>query len=119
MKIGIDIVSIARIERVYKRHGEHFLSHFLSPSEMDILRARGLRASSIAGFWASKEACAKALGTGISKELSFLDICISYTPANAPLMTLTPEKLAYFGITSFSLSISHDGGFAIAAVICH
>lgn len=72
----------------------------------------------IAGFWAAKEACAKALGVGIGRELGFLDICINKNSKNAPYISISDKKKAYFGFNSLALSISHDGGFAIAAVIC-
>ncbi len=115
--IGIDIVSITRVERVFMRYGERFLEHFLLPSEIDLLRFKDFALSSIAGFWAAKEACAKALGVGIGQELRFFDMCISYTQTKAPLIVLPEEKMQAFGIISLALSISHDGGFAIAAVI--
>ena len=62
--------------------------------------------------------CVKALGVGIGRELGFLDICINKNSKNAPYIFISDKKKAYFGFNSLALSISHDGGFAIAAVIC-
>ncbi|WQV56574.1 holo-ACP synthase [Helicobacter pylori] len=112
--IGIDIVSIARIEKCVKRFEMRFLERFLSPSEIVLCKDK---TSSIAGFFALKEACSKALQVGIGKELSFLDMRISKSPKNAPLITLSKEKMDYFNIQSLSASISHDAGFAIAVVM--
>ncbi|KHL77637.1 holo-ACP synthase [Helicobacter pylori] len=112
--IGIDIVSIARIEKCVKRFEMRFLERFLSPSEIVLCKDKF---SSIAGFFALKEACSKALQVGIGKELSFLDMHISKSPKNAPLITLSKEKMDYFNIQSLSASISHDAGFAIAVVM--
>lgn len=79
---------------------------------------QALNITRVAGFWAAKEACSKALGVGIGRELGFLDIKIRKNTKKAPLVCLSDEKMAYFGVKQLSLSISHDGGFAIAAVIC-
>ncbi|PAF48935.1 holo-ACP synthase [Helicobacter sp. 12S02232-10] len=116
--IGIDIVSICRIEKNLQKYGEDFLKKFLSSEEINLLRtSSGFKSSSVAGFWAAKEACSKALGVGISDELRFFDIHLSKTPKNAPIIKLEPSKNNAFQIKSIDLSISHDGGFAIAAVI--
>ncbi len=109
----MDIVAINRIATYVEKFGEKGLLKFLLPSEISIAK----KIESIAGFWAAKEACAKALKCGIGKELSFQDIYISKDSKNAPFLTLSDEKLKYFNISSFSLSISHDGGFAIAVVV--
>ncbi len=115
--IGIDIVAIDRIQNIFARFGERFLRYFLNPQEIQILESKGYKIQSIAGFWAAKEACSKALGVGIGKELSFLDINISYNAKNAPILELSESKLKAHNIKQIDLSISHDGGFAIAAVI--
>ncbi|PAF47072.1 holo-ACP synthase [Helicobacter sp. 12S02634-8] len=116
--IGIDIVSICRIQANLERYKESFLQRFLRPEEIALITTpKGYKASSVAGFWAAKEACAKALGVGISEELRFFDICLSKTPRNAPLISLCPQKMQFFNIQSIDVSITHDGGFALAAVI--
>ena len=50
------------------------------------------------------------------KELGFHDILLSKSPKGAPILNLTQEKLDYFNVESLSLSITHDGGFAVAVV---
>ncbi|AFI05330.1 4'-phosphopantetheinyl transferase [Helicobacter cetorum MIT 99-5656] len=110
----MDIVSIARIEKSLKRFNTKFLERFLSENEIALCINKP---STIAGFFALKEACSKSLKVGIGKELNFLDIYISKSPKNAPLVTLSKEKMDYFKIQSLSASISHDNGFAIAVVI--
>lgn len=137
-RIGIDIVKISRIERILSRYKEAFLKRFLRKSEIELLQSKGFAPASVAGFFASKEACSKALGVGISKNLGFKDMILSYTSANAPQITLSKRaskhfskhlkknrlsnKVASTSSTSFApkftLSISHDGGFAIAVVLC-
>ena len=72
---------------------------------------------SIAGFWAAKEAISKALGCGIGSQLSFHDIILSKNDRGAPAFKLSDEAQKIHQIKSSSLSISHDGGFAIAVAV--
>ena len=111
--IGIDIVSIERIEKMYDRFGQKGLERFLLPQEI----ASASRMETLAGYWAAKEAIAKALKCGIGKELRFKDIEIYKEPGGAPNFRLLGGKEERFGIQERSLSITHDGGFAIAAAI--
>eukprot|EP01156_Anaeramoeba_ignava_P020787 Anaeramoba_ignava/c17141_g1_i1.p5 GENE.c17141_g1_i1~~c17141_g1_i1.p5 ORF type:complete len:117 (+),score=0.19 c17141_g1_i1:1620-1970(+) len=110
--IGVDIVVIARIEKMMQRWGEKALSRFLSEDEIALVK----RASTAAGFWAAKEAAAKALGTGIGSECGFHDIKISKTKKNAPKIKFKKDIRKKFKIKDSSLSITHDGGFAVAVV---
>ena len=111
--IGIDIVSIGRISRLKERHGELFLRRFLSEDELALAKSD----ASIAGLWAAKEAASKALGVGIGAECSFFDIIIKKSSKNAPILKFSPKIYENFNIKEAALSISHDGGFAIAAAI--
>jgi holo-[acyl-carrier protein] synthase len=108
--IGVDIVVIARIEASLEKHGEKFLARYLRPEEITIVK----RGETAAGFWAAKEAVAKALGTGIGEDLAFHDISISKDKKGAPSFTLPDDLMKRHRIVSTSLSIAHDGGFAIA-----
>jgi holo-[acyl-carrier protein] synthase len=114
INIGIDIVSINRIEKMINRFGDKGLKKFLSPKEIKISKNK---VSSIAGFWATKEAFSKALGTGIGKQLSFHHININKLPSGKPYIELTPYLKENFKIKNSDISITHDGGFAISAVI--
>jgi len=113
MKIGTDIIQIARIELSLDKYGNKFKKRFLSDSEISLAK----KIESLAGFWAAKEAISKALGCGIGSRLGFHDIVISKDPKGAPSFTLNSNALKIHPIKSSSLSISHDGGFAIAVVL--
>jgi len=113
LKIGTDIVSIERIQHSKKCFGERFLQRYLNEEEYE----NNPSASSLAGYWAAKEAIAKALGCGIGSELSFHDIRLHKDSKGAPSFTLSPEAEKRFPILQSSLSISHDAGFALAVVI--
>ena len=113
MKVGTDIIQISRIEKAIERHQERFLARYLNDEEIALVK----KTATAAGFWAAKEAIAKALGCGIGASLSFHDIIIKKSDKGAPYFTLTNTAKASFPIKEHSLSISHDGGFAIAVVI--
>ena len=113
MKLGTDIIQITRMQKALDKFGNKFKKRFLNKDEMLLAK----KTASIAGFWSAKEAISKALGCGIGKELSFHDIIISKTIKGAPFFKLTQKAQQRHNIKSSSLSISHDGGFAIAVVI--
>ncbi len=115
MKIGTDIIQISRINASIEKFGHTFKEKFLNEEEIQLIK----KVESLAGFWAAKEAIAKALGCGIGKELSFHDITIHKTPKGAPYFTLSHKAQKSHPIESSSLSISHDGGFAIAIAAIH
>ena len=112
MKIGTDIIQISRLENSLEKFGDAFKAKFLNESEIALAK----KSESVAGFWAAKEAIAKALGCGIGKDLSFHDILLSKNKRGAPSFILSPEAQKIHNIQTSSLSISHDGGFAIAVV---
>ncbi len=112
IRVGSDLVAIRRIEEAKEHFGDRFLSRYLSPGE-----AEGKSTASLAGYWAAKEAVAKALGCGIGSELSFHDIRLHKDERGAPSFTLSEEASRRFPVLDSSLSISHDGGFALAVVV--
>lgn len=111
--IGIDIVSIARISRLKERFGYNFLRRFLSEDEINLAKSN----ATLAGFWATKEAASKALGVGIGAQCGFMDIKISKNKNNAPILEFSEFVKNEFKVKNASVSITHDGGFAIAAVL--
>ena len=113
MKLGTDIIQIQRISTLLEKYGDTFKKRFLCESEIKRLK----KVESIAGHWAAKEAISKALGCGIGAKLSFHDIIISKNDLGAPSFKLTDQAQKIHHIKSSSLSISHDGGFAIAVVV--
>ncbi len=110
--IGIDLVKTERIAAMMERFGNRALQRFLRPEEIVLVR----RAETAAGFWAAKEACAKALGCGIGSECAFTDIILSKSAKGAPQLRLVQTVAERFGIIGTSVSISHDGDYAVAVV---
>lgn len=111
--IGIDIVQISRISKLKAKYGTKFMEKFLNQNEILLVKSD----ESLAGFYAAKEAVSKALKTGVGSEFSFLDVEIFKDKNRAPKLMFKDDLVKKFGIKNSDLSISHDGGFAIAAVI--
>jgi len=110
--IGIDLIKISRMSRLMERFGEKGLRRFLSEDEIMLVKS----SKTAAGFWAAKEAFSKALGTGIGAECSFFDIKIYKSAKGAPLFALSKNIIEKFKIIDASLSITHDGEYAICVV---
>ncbi len=110
--IGIDIIKIVRMEKMMDKFGEKALLRFLSPEEILLVK----NPKTAAAFWAVKEACSKALGVGIGRECSFKDIIIFKSNRGAPLLKLSKKLTKNFNIKNTSVSITHDGEYAIAVV---
>lgn len=110
--IGIDVVVISRVEKMIDKFGNKALGRFLSTEEIELAKTP----STAAGFWAAKEAASKAIGTGIGKKCGFLDIKISKTKKGAPKLKYSKRVRKKYNIGDVSVSITHDGGLAIAVV---
>jgi holo-[acyl-carrier protein] synthase len=87
--VGSDIIDIRRIERSIERYGERFLNRVFTPLERAKSDRRALRAASYARRFAAKEACAKALGTGLSQGVFWRDMGVVNAPSGKPTMMLT------------------------------
>jgi len=110
--VGIDLIKTSRMNHFMERFGEKGLRRFLSEDEIVLVKSY----KTAAGFWAAKEAFSKALGTGIGTECSFFDIKIYKSEKGAPLFALSKSIIERFKIIDASLSITHDGEYAISVV---
>lgn len=96
--IGSDIIDITRIEKVIGRHGDRFIDRIFTEAE----RAKAERRSKMpkliwatyAKRFAAKEACSKALGTGIRRGVWWRDMGVVNLPGGRPTMKLTGGALA-------------------------
>lgn len=110
--IGIDVVSIKRIKKMFDKFGIKAYERFLNEDEIKLVK----KVETAAGFWAAKEAASKAIGTGIGEKCSFADIMITKTSKNAPILKYSQKVMNEFKITNAHVSITHDMDFAIAVV---
>lgn len=115
--IGIDIIEIHRIERAIKR--PKFLERIYTSQEQKYLQSRNNNPSTAAGYFAAKEAAAKALGTGIG-QVKWTEIEVVREENGRPGIKLHGNAqiaLEKMGGSRILLSISHSRDNAIAQVI--
>lgn len=87
--LGNDIIDIRRIEQAIERYGDRFLNRIFTPIERAKSDGRMLRAASYAKRFAAKEACSKALGTGLRKGVFWRDMGVVNLASGRPTMQLT------------------------------
>jgi holo-[acyl-carrier protein] synthase len=87
--IGNDTIDIRRVEKVLDRHGERFTERIFTEVEIAKSERRQQRAASYAKRFAAKEACSKALGTGMSQGVFWRDMGVVNLPSGKPTMVLT------------------------------
>ncbi len=87
--IGSDIIDIRRIERSVERFGERFLNRVFTPLEREKAEGRRRRIDTYAKRFAAKEACAKALGTGIYRGVTWKQMEVVNLPGGKPTLRLT------------------------------
>lgn len=122
--LGSDLCDARRIEKVLERHGERFLARIFTPAERAKAERRTNRAETYAKRFAAKEACAKALGTGLRRGVFWRDMGVVNLPGGRPSMTLTGGALARLkAITPagcearIDVSLTDEGPTAQAIVI--
>jgi holo-[acyl-carrier protein] synthase len=117
---GVDIVETPRIEQVLERHGERFAKRVYTDAEIAYCEQFKNRAERYAARFAAKEAAFKALGTGWSGGIRWLDVEVIHQPSGKPELVLTgqAEKVARtLGVKRSAVSISHSDRYAVAEVI--
>jgi holo-[acyl-carrier protein] synthase len=87
--IGSDLIDIRRVEKTLERHGERFIARVFTETEKRKSEGRRQREASYAKRFAAKEACAKALGTGIARGVFWRDMGVVNLPGGKPTMHLT------------------------------
>ena len=87
--IGTDLANIERIAGVLERHGDRFRNRVFTEVEQAKAERRRDVAGTYAKRWAAKEACSKALGTGLRMGISWKDMAISNLRTGQPVMHVT------------------------------
>jgi holo-[acyl-carrier protein] synthase len=91
--IGNDVIDIRRVEKSIERWGERFLGRIFTEVERAKSDRRAQRAASYAKRFAAKEACAKALGTGLNAGVFWRDMGVVNLPSGKPTLNLTGGAL--------------------------
>ncbi len=118
--IGVDLVSIRRIERAIQRWGDGFVRRVFTPEEAAQCSARPHPASAFALRFAAKEAFSKALGLGMRKGLKWKDIEVRSEASGRPRLTLHGEASRICrrcGVGNLHLSLSDEGDYGVAMVV--
>ena len=122
--LGNDVIDIRRIERTIELYGDRFLNRIFTDVERQRSDRRRQRAASYAKRFAAKEACSKALGTGLRKGVFWRDMGVVNLPSGRPTLKLTGGAAAQLArITPpgyearIDLTITDDFPMAQALVI--
>ena len=122
--IGNDLIDIRRIEKTLERFGDRFVQRIFTSDEQARSERRRLRSASYAKRFAAKEACSKALGTGLRQGVFWRDMGVRNLPSGKPTMRLTNgalhrlEKITPQGMRAqIDLTITDDFPLAQAIVI--
>jgi holo-[acyl-carrier protein] synthase len=91
--VGSDLIDIRRIEKTIARHGERFLGRIFTDVERAKAERRKNSVDTYAKRFAAKEACAKALGTGLRAGVFWRDMGVVNLPSGKPTMRLTGGAL--------------------------
>lgn len=122
--IGNDLIDIRRIEKTLERYGTRFINRLYTDIEQKKSERRMQRAASYAKRFAAKEACSKALGTGLRQGVFWRDMGVTNLASGKPTMQLTNgalarlEKITPDGMQAqIDLTITDDFPLAQAIVI--
>ncbi len=114
--VGIDIIEVGRVRKVFERHGERFLNRVFTPSEVKQCRGKAAR---LAGRFAAKEAISKALGTGLHG-VAWREMEVVQLRSGRPTVTLhgnARRRAELLGISAFDVSIADLAEFSIAIAV--
>ena len=122
--IGVDTVNIDRISRLLIRHGDRFLNRVYTEGERAFAARMNDYSGVLAKRWAAKEACSKALGTGMKQGVAWRDIEVVGERGKMPILKLkggASQRLAKLtpsgSTTKLHLTLSDDHPSAVAVVV--
>jgi holo-[acyl-carrier protein] synthase len=118
--VGVDIVKTERVRDLIDRYGERFLRRVFLPGEIAYCRRRSSWAEAFAAHVAAKEAASKALGTGWRRGIHWKCVEVAHERSGKPTLKLHAAAQAIAeqsGVTNVQVSLTHDGGFAVAFVV--
>jgi len=117
---GVDIMETSRVEVALEKHGERFARRVCTPAEIAYCEKFKNSAERFAARFAAKEAAFKALGTGWSQGVRWVDVEITHAESGKPELILRgqAEEIARrLGVVRTAVSISHAGRFVVAQVL--
>ena len=118
--LGTDLIETRRVEQSIDRFGDRFLERIFSPLEIAYCKRKKNAAESFAARFAAKEAGAKALGTGISRGVTWKDFEVKRETSGRPSLHLSgraAELAVAIGVKRIQLSLTHSRDLAMAVVV--
>lgn len=118
--MGVDIIEVPRVRSAIERFGDRFLKRLFTPGEIRYCESKANRYERFAARFAAKEAALKALGTGLSRGISWQDVEVVREPSGKPTLSFkgkAGEFAARIGVRRGSVSLSHTEQVAFAQVI--
>jgi holo-[acyl-carrier protein] synthase len=117
--VGVDLCEVGRLRELSERYGDRFLERVFTDAERARCHGRR-RFDCLAGRFAAKEAALKALGTGLSRGIAWRDVELVRGESQRPTIQFhraAAEIHRRLGGGAVHVSISHDGGHAVAVVV--
>ncbi len=118
--IGSDLAEVPRIRASRERFGDRFLQRVFTPAEIAYCLSKVNKDERLAGRFAAKEAGMKALGTGLTGGVSWMDFAVGREPSGRPTLLLggaAAEIAAKKGVRVIHVTITHTAELAMAVVI--
>ncbi len=118
--LGTDLIETRRVQESIDRHGQRFLERIFTAGEIAYCQRKKNAAESFAARFAAKEAGAKALGTGISRGVSWKEFEVRREPSGRPTLHVTGrarEMADTIGVKRMQLSLTHSRDLAMAVVV--
>lgn len=118
--IGIDVLQADRVERVYLKHGERFVSHLLMPQEREQLARTARKAHFLATRFAAKEAIVKGMGTGFAHGVWIRDVGIVQNSWGRPEIVYSARGARVreeLGIGEGHVTLTDEAGLVVAVAV--
>jgi holo-[acyl-carrier protein] synthase len=117
---GVDLAEVDRIEASIKRFGQRFVGRIYTPLEIAYVERKANRFERYAARFAAKEAGMKAIGTGWSRGVRWVDFEVSNLPSGRPTLRFhgrAAEIAKHMGVKNVGLSLTHTKAMSLAYVI--
>lgn len=118
--IGVDVIKVERLVHTLERFGAKFEARLFTAAELEYCKRHKEPLPHLAARFAAKEAASKALGTGMSGGVGFKQFEVHQPGGQVPTLEFhgaALERFTALGATGSFLSLTHDGGLAIACVV--